>query len=100
MGTFTEYKKKRPANPEAVAAYKQEALEEIRAYRLQELRKELGLTQTDLAEEIGVSQVRISALERGRVEDVVVKTLQQYAHALGGKLRVEIELGDTTFKLT
>jgi DNA-binding XRE family transcriptional regulator len=99
MGAFAEYKKRRPADPALVAQYKQDMVEELRAFKLQELRKEAGLTQTQLAEEIGVSQVRVSALERGRVDDLVVKTLQQYAHALGGTLRVELELNDQVFKI-
>lgn len=99
MTTYKEYKSTRNVDPDLVEHYRQQALEEMREFTLQQARKQAGMTQNELAEHIGVSQVRVSALERGRVEDVVVKTLQQYARALGGTLRIELELGEEIFKI-
>ena len=46
---------------------KQRAVEEIASYRLAELRKSLGVTQTELAEMIGKSQSAVSQLEHGEI---------------------------------
>ena len=59
---------------------------EIRAHRLAEKRKQLGMTQAEVAELMGVSKGRVSQIERGEVATVDV--LARYVHALGGDLRV------------
>lgn len=51
---------------------------------LRELRKGLGLTQTEVAERMGSSQSDVSKLERR--DDVRVSTLREYVRALGGEL--------------
>lgn len=57
------------------------------------LREALCLTQTDVAERLNVTQTRVSALERGDVGRASVDTLRRYVEALGGQLRVEVEVG-------
>lgn len=55
------------------------------------VRKQQKLRQSDLADRMNVSQARVSQLETG-VCDPQVATLQNYARALGVRLRMEIEL--------
>ncbi|KAA5837180.1 XRE family transcriptional regulator [Saccharopolyspora hirsuta] len=57
-------------------------------YRLAELRKKVGLTQTELAERMGIGQPRVSAIERGDIESHTVATLRSYVEALGGTIQL------------
>ena len=63
------------------------------AYRLAEIRKRRGLTQTDVARQMGVSQRRVSAIEHG-AEQATRATLAAYVAALGGRLRLVAEFED------
>jgi DNA-binding XRE family transcriptional regulator len=67
---------------------------EVRAYRLAEVRRGQGVTQSELAQRMGVKQPRVSAIERGRLSATELGTLESYVNALGGKLRVVADLGD------
>lgn len=89
----------RPGNPEAQEAHKERMLAEVRAYKLRELREMLALTQTDVAEVLAISQKRVSEIERGQVDRTKVDTLRRYADALGGTLRVEVQVGDETYQI-
>jgi DNA-binding XRE family transcriptional regulator len=84
----------RPVNRERVDAHKRRMLDEVRAYRLRELREASSLTQVELAQILNVSQNRISRLERGDLERSQVDTLRRYVEAIGGSLRIEVELGE------
>jgi transcriptional regulator with XRE-family HTH domain len=55
------------------------------------LREKAGLSQRQLAKRIGVSQPRVAAIERSR--NVTLDVLEQYVHALGGKLEVTVARG-------
>ena len=67
--------------------------EYIREYKtLQELRKALGLTQSDVAKKQGIKQVNISNLERR--SDMLISTLKKYVEALGCELEINIILSD------
>ncbi len=99
MSTLDQLAAKRPPRPEAVEAHKSRMRTELRAYRLQELREQLHLTQTELAAELQVSQNRVSTLERGDVERTQLHTLRRYIQALGGTLRLEATFGDETFTI-
>ena len=90
---------KRPVNREAVEAHKKRMLEEVRAYRLRELREANGITQMELASRIKVSQNRVSRIEHGDIERAQLDTLRKYVEAIGGELKVEMELGDERFLL-
>jgi DNA-binding transcriptional regulator YiaG len=68
----------------------------LTAIRLAELRKQLQISQTQLAEKMQVSQASISQLENQG--DVQFSTLMRYVHALGGKLRIEVDMPDGTLK--
>jgi len=97
--TWQQVKKERQAqgrtNPARVAELKREMLDEVRAYRLAEVRKAQGETQEALAKLMDVSQVRVSQIENGDIGRTEVGTLRSYVEALGGRLRIVAEIGDT-----
>lgn len=97
--TFEEILQERPGNPERRAAFKEVMLAEVRAYKLRELREMLALTQSDLAQSLEISQRRVSEIERGRVNFTKVDTLRRYADALGGTLRVEVQVGEESYQI-
>ena len=66
---------------------------------LEDLRKDKGLTQSDLAKALGVDQSRISRIETGALDTFEVRTLQEYAEALGGTLEVAIIMGEDHIKI-
>lgn len=90
---------KRPVDRAAVDAYKKRMLDEVRAYRLRELREASELTQVELAGRLHVSQNRVSRIEHGDIDRAQVDTLRKYVEALGGRLRVEVELGDERIQI-
>ncbi|MBK8388625.1 MAG: helix-turn-helix transcriptional regulator [Saprospiraceae bacterium] len=69
----------------------QNAAQLIKEYKsIQDLRKDLGLTQNDLAIKQGVKQVNISNLEKR--DDMHLSTLKKYVQALGCELEINIKL--------
>jgi transcriptional regulator with XRE-family HTH domain len=74
-------------------------LDEVRAYRLRDLRQASDLTQVEVAERLQVSQNRVSRIEHGDLERVQVDTLRRYVEALGGTLHVDVEIGDERIKI-
>lgn len=89
----------RPVDREAVELIKKRMIAEVRAYRLRELREALSMTQVELAERLDVSQNRVSRIENGDIERAQVDTLRRYVEAVGGQLRIEVELGDSRFQI-
>jgi predicted transcriptional regulator len=89
----------RPVDRSVVDAHKKRLLDEVRAYRLRELREAANLTQIELASRLQVSQNRVSRIEHGDVERAQVDTLRKYVEALGGTLRVEVEYGDERIQI-
>ena len=67
---------------------------EQRAYRLAEIRRERGFTQTEVAAEMHVSQKRVSAVERGLLDHFELRTIVAYVTAIGGKVEVVADFGD------
>ncbi len=88
---------RRPVNREVVETHKKRMLEEVRAYRLRELREASNITQVELASRLKVSQNRVSRIEHGDIERAQLDTLRKYIEAVGGELRVEVEIGDERF---
>ncbi|CAM5593956.1 transcriptional regulator [Streptomyces spiroverticillatus] len=84
-------------SPEEKRAAMERLTAEVRAYRLAELRREQSLTQRDVAATMGVSAPRVSAIEHGDADRTEVATLRSYVEALGGRLRVVADFGDTEF---
>ncbi|ARJ07348.1 hypothetical protein GCM10010988_09830 [Cnuibacter physcomitrellae] len=90
---------KRPANRARVDAQKERMLGEVRAYRLRELREQLGLSQAQLAERIGVGQRQVSKIENGDLDSARVGTIRKYIEAVGGDLVVEYVAGDSRLQV-
>jgi ribosome-binding protein aMBF1 (putative translation factor) len=80
----------RPVDRATVDDHKRRMLEEVRAYQLRELREALGITQVQLADALDVSQNRVSRLEHGDLERTQV---------VGGRLHVEVEIGDRRIQI-
>jgi transcriptional regulator with XRE-family HTH domain len=66
-----------------------------RVHRLAELRKRQHATQVQVAEAMGVTQARVSRIEKGQLERSEVDTLATYVKALGGKLKIVADFGET-----
>lgn len=97
--TLDELLATRPVDRTAVDGHKQRMLDEVRAYRLRELRETQELTQVDLARLLDVSQNRISRLEHGDIERTQVDTLRRYVEAIGGRLLVEVEIDEHRIRI-
>lgn len=76
---------------EVIKNAEEQAAEEILEIRLARLREELELTQNEVAKLLGISQPSVANLEK-RGEEVKVASLKRYVEAMGGKLRLCIEL--------
>ncbi|MCA4135300.1 helix-turn-helix domain-containing protein [Arthrobacter sp. M4] len=99
MTSIEEMLAKRPVDRAAVDAHKKRLLDEVRAYRLRELREASDLTQVELADRLHVSQNRVSRIEHGDIDRAQVDTLRKYVEAVGGRLRIEVELGDQRIQI-
>ena len=67
------------------------ATELLLEVRIQALREELEVSQVELAKPLGVSQPAVVAMEQ-RGSDIKLSTMKRYVEAMGGKLRVDVEL--------
>jgi DNA-binding XRE family transcriptional regulator len=64
--------------------------EKAEGERLAQARLRAGFTQAEMGQRMGISQSDVSKLERR--SDARVSTLRAYARALGGRLRLSLEL--------
>ena len=78
----------------AIAAHRQQMRDAQRAYQLAEVRKSMGLTQTDVAAAMHVSQRRVSAVEHGDLTRTNLGTVATYVAALGGRIEIVANIGD------
>ena len=69
-----ELLKARPVDRAVVEAHKRRMLEEVRTYRLREMREAAELTQNEVAALLQVSQNRVSRIEHGDIERTQVGT--------------------------
>ncbi|MFZ4895981.1 XRE family transcriptional regulator [Plantibacter sp. Mn2098] len=99
MSELDDLLAKRPVDRAKVDAHKKRLLDDVRAYRLRELREHSSLTQVELASKLNVSQNRVSRIEHGDIERAQVDTLRKYVQAIGGELRIEVEIGDERLRL-
>lgn len=63
-----------------------------------QLRKDQDLTQKEVAEIMEIRQAAISKIEHQ--EDILIKTLERYVQALGGKLEIKAKFPDREVTLT
>lgn len=73
--------------------------EEVRAYKLAEVRKRQAVSQQSVADSMGVKQPRVSAIERGELSKTELGTLESYIQALGGHVKVVADFGDESITL-
>ncbi|ASQ15941.1 TPA: helix-turn-helix domain-containing protein [Enterobacter cloacae] len=78
-------------SPESQQRIKEMAEEMILETGLQLLREELKLSQKNVADLMGVSQPAVTQLEQ-RGNELKITTLKRYIEAMGGKLRIDVEL--------
>lgn len=71
---------------------REQMLASVSGAQLAEIRKQLGMTQTQLAEAAGLSQARISQIENGEV--ISLETLRAYVIGLGGHLDIVARIGN------
>lgn len=77
-----------------IAEYRRGMRAAQRAHRLAEIRKSMGLTQTDVAAAMHVSQRRVSAVERGDLTRTNLGTVATYVAALGGTIEIVASIGE------
>lgn len=81
--------------PEVVNRAKGQADAMLLELRLSEVRRLVEMTQAEMAEAIGVKQPTIAGMEKGG-QDLRLSSLKRYIEAIGGKVRLDIELPDGT----
>ncbi len=87
--TLQELMERLPADERREILERAEELK--REYRaLQALRKALGKSQAEVARKMGISQPSVAQMEKRR--DWMLSTLAAYVEALGGRLRLVVEL--------
>lgn len=99
MTTLEELQQKRPVDRALVEHHKQNMLNQVRAYRLRELREQAGLTQTEVARRIGVGQRQVSKIENGDLENTKLGTISGYLEAVGGSLSLDYIIGDQRIRV-
>jgi len=99
MRTLEEQLAARPVDEARVEALAAKMRQQVRAYRLREIRAAQRITQVELAGQLKVSQNRISQLEQGQLGRSQIDTLRRYVEALGGVLNIEATFGDTRYVL-
>ena len=78
-------------SPESQARIQEMADELLLANQLYLIREELEISQKQLAEALGIKQPSLSAIEN-RGNDLKISTMKKYVEAMGGKLRIDVEL--------
>lgn len=79
--------------PSVVAKAKERAAEIMLDIHLGELRERAKKTQGEMALSLGVKQPTVSDMEKPG-HDIKLSSLKRYVEAVGGKLRIEVELPD------
>lgn len=82
-----------------IAAGVQGIYKEMLEFKLRDIREMKSLTQAQLANQLGVTQNRISKFERIDLERAELQTVRSYIHALGGKLKLVVELDEIEYPL-
>lgn len=79
-------------SPEAQARIDARVQETLAAMPLAEIRRAIGMTQTELAGTLEIAQGSVSKIENQA--DMYLSTLRKYVHALGGELHLTAEFPD------
>ena len=84
---------------EGLAEARRQHDDQVRAYRLRQIRESQSARQADVAKAMHVSQSRVSRIEKGDIDHVELATLRAYVQALGGRLRISADFGDEQLTL-
>ena len=68
-----------------------------REYVLAQIRREIGITQVELADRLNITQPTYAAFERSG--NLRIGTLQKIVSALGGILKLQVEIGGKDYPL-
>jgi predicted XRE-type DNA-binding protein len=91
--------KTRRISEDGIAEARHRHDEQVRAYRLRQVRQARMARQEDVAAAMKVSQSRVSRIENGDIDRAELATLRAYVQALGGELRVTADFGDEKLTL-
>ncbi len=97
--TLEDVLAQRPIDPAVLDSEVSAVEAKVSGYLLRQLRKGQGLSQAQLAERMGVSQRRVSAIERGKIDRSEIATIRSYVTALGGELELVARIGQTTTQI-
>ena len=79
-------------SPESQTRIQQQMADELLLeIQLHLIREELEISQKELAATLGIKQPSLSAIEN-RGNDLKISTMKKYVEAMGGKLRIDVEL--------
>ncbi len=81
--------------PEIVAKAQEKAEEILLNIHLAELRERVQKTQVDVAQFLDIKQPTVAGMEKPG-HDLKLSSLKRYIEAIGGKLRLDVELPDGT----
>lgn len=71
----------------------QQAAEMLLELNLADIRRSVQMSQAQVAESMGIKQPTVASLEKNG-KDVKLLSLKRYVEALGGQLRIDIEMPD------
>lgn len=83
---------KQRMSPEAQARVDARAAQTLQSMPLAEIRKAVGMTQTELADRLHIAQGSVSKLENAA--DMYLTTLRKYVESLGGELHLTAVFSD------
>jgi transcriptional regulator with XRE-family HTH domain len=99
MKSFGELRAELPVDCERVEELKREMLAQTRGYRLREMREALGISPGNLASTLQMSALQIEQIENGDIEQFPIGLIRAYVEAVGWELKVEVDLGDTRYRI-
>ena len=85
-------------SPERRAANEAAAVEMHREYALNEIRREMGLTQAELADRLDISQPSFAACEKS--DNMRIGTLRRIVEAMGGVLSLNVSIDGRNYCLS
>ena len=84
-------------SPERRTANVDAAADMNREYIIAQIRRELGITQVEVADRLHIAQPTYAAFERN--SNLRIGTLQKIVGALGGILKMQVEIGGKDYPL-
>ncbi|MFC1612722.1 helix-turn-helix domain-containing protein [Patescibacteria group bacterium] len=85
---FQEYLSEQLKDPKIKKYYDEYAKQLEISYKILQLRKQAGISQSDLAKKIGAKQSNIARMEAGE-QNFTIATVQKIASALNRNLKIE-----------